>query len=78
MTPTPRYVLDAIDTIVGYLRQGGWCEVIISDTGGASFHLDSFYNLIFTRSRLTPPGADAEQQQADDGDQTAPLKPGDR
>ena len=59
MTPTPVYVLDAIDTIVGYLRQGGWCEAIISDTGGASFRLDSIYPRLFPRSGPTPLASDA-------------------
>jgi hypothetical protein len=76
MTPTPRYVLDAIDTIVGYLRQGGWCEAIISDTGGASFNLDSIYDLIFpTQSRLTSVAADAGQRETLGDDDSRAAEP---
>jgi hypothetical protein len=50
-TPTPQRVLDAILTITEYLKEGGWCEAIISDTGGASFHLESIYNLMFTKNK---------------------------
>jgi len=44
--PTPPEVKDAIKTIAAYLREGGWCEAIISDSGGAAFHLTSIFELI--------------------------------
>lgn len=42
--PMPQPVLDAIHVITQYLRDGGWCEAIISDTCGAAFRLSSVYD----------------------------------
>lgn len=48
--PTPPEVLQAIETIAAYLRRGAWRMAIISDGGGASFHLTNVHDLLFGRA----------------------------
>ena len=50
--PTPPEVLKAIDVIAKYLRCGGWVEAVVSENGGASFHLTSIFDLVLEQGEV--------------------------
>jgi hypothetical protein len=46
--PTPKHVLEAMNTIREYLKAGGWVQVIINAEGGAVFKLTDIYEDMFS------------------------------